>query len=158
MTVKVTSPKKSLKHKTSQPGGITQDEAIQKAEFAITVQENFGRDWLLAEVTALRDCAVGTLTSNSANEILRAARSLGDIAGTLNFPLVTAAGRSLEGYVMLCESSSCLPHQPIVQLHLEAIETLLKQNVTGPGGPAEMELLGGLERVVAKASPHISPQ
>lgn len=85
-------------------------------------------------------------------EIFRVGHELKGQGGTFGYPLISKIGASLCRYV-----ESVADHDnvdlDVVRAHAMALRAVATQKISGDGGPIEKQLIGELDRLIAKKIP-----
>jgi hypothetical protein len=139
----------SLQRQMARPGGITIDEAVERAEQGLESHRNRIMEILQAQVDLLNSlCRRRPPKADS--KIYALASALVDLAGFLEIPPFYTAAYSL------CEATHQMTAAktwswPAVEVHAHALTLILANDCNG--GEAIDHLLAGLHAVVQRGAP-----
>lgn len=141
-TFRFVKPPRRLMEKVGTQGGVELGDAIAKADLAVTkVAEDFPEvcsGWI-EELSAFLPEGDSDLALEVKDKLLQVANDIRGQGGTFGFPLVTLVADSLVKF--LDPRENLLPVEPmIVRLHIQALERLMRDKVTGDGGATGVEL------------------
>jgi chemotaxis protein histidine kinase CheA len=149
-------PANLQKARLAQRFGALNPDALAKAEAALKgLSASFGQ-WLENEVTKLEAAraaiAARGMSSETADQLYIHAHDLKGLGTTYGFPLITRVAGSL--CKLMCDREA-RPHIPVALLdaHLEAIRTIIRDDMRDPEHPAGVALAAGLELQVAAYAP-----
>lgn len=150
------APANLQKARLAQRFGALNPDALAKAEAALKgLSASFGQ-WLENEVTKLEAAraaiAARGMSSETADQLYVHAHDLKGLGTTYGFPLITRVAGSL---CKLMSDREARPQIPVELLdaHLEAIRTIIRDDMRDPEHPAGVALAAGLELQVAAYAP-----
>jgi hypothetical protein len=139
---KFVKPPKRLSEKVGSQGGVDLADALSRADQALA---NLTGDfpaicggWIQSLTAAIADDGA-QLSPATRLALLSIANDIRGQGGTFGYPLITLVADSLVKFVDLRENSSEVDAS-IVRIHIQALEGLVRDNVTGDGGSTGMEL------------------
>lgn len=139
---KYVKPTRRLSEKVGTQGGIEVEDAMERAEAAVAkAAEEFPAtcsEWIKGLIEATPDDEAPLGAENKAR-ILGIANDIRGQGGTFGYPLVTLVADSLVKFVDPRENSADVEAM-IVRLHIQALERLIRDRVTGDGGATGVEL------------------
>jgi hypothetical protein len=146
-------PRNTIKEK-SRPMPMTNiSNLYASAERAIKDMSGEARDFLKGEAAELRAaCAQastggGKLDPEDCTRIMAAANSLRDVAGSFGYTLVSEIANSL--YTLVANPSwNDTRILAVVDLHADAIEAILRQNLKNDGGATGNAIVTSLRKAV----------
>lgn len=154
------TPPNYLKMKVGS-GGIDK-EALKEAEIAVQVLgHKMYAKWADTDLDRMKETFERLKTTNlddpqGIKTMLRICWDMKGLGGTFGYPLVTEITHFLSNYL-----EHCLEHQEtrvvptIVTAHIDALNVVLSQKISGDGGVIGRELISGLEKVVLKTGARI---
>lgn len=138
---KYVKPTRRLSDKVGTQGGVELEDALVKADQALAkVAGDFPalcEKWISSLKAAVP--AEGLVGVTTRQTVLGIANDIRGQGGTFGYPLVTLLANSLVKFVDPRENSSDVDAS-IVQVHVQALERLIQDNVRGDGGPVGVEL------------------
>lgn len=154
------TPPNYLKMKVGS-GGIDK-EAIKEAEIAVQVLgHKMYAQWADTDLDRMRE-TFDRLKKTSLDDpsgirtMLRICWDMKGLGGTFGYPLVTTVTHYLSNYLEHClEHAEARVVPTIVTAHIDALNVVLTQKISGDGGVIGRELVAGLEKVVLKTGARI---
>jgi len=156
------TPPNRLKRMAAMPGGKSLSEMVAASEDVVADLTEEFVDRSTADIAHLRRLISDLAESlgdphSSTDEIYAIGARLTGVAGTFDYPLVTAMGTSLIDFVLgLTQRGQNVSSDPrydqVIELHLGSMELVLSQKIEGQGGAAELQMIEGLHKAVAKLS------
>jgi hypothetical protein len=138
---KYVKPTRRLSDKVGTQGGVELEDALVRADQALAkVAGDFPalcEKWINSLKAAVP--AHGAVDPDTRQTVLGIANDIRGQGGTFGYPLVTLVANSLVKFVDPRENSSDVD-ATIVQVHVQALERLIQDNVRGDGGPVGVEL------------------
>ena len=138
---KYVKPTRRLSDKIGTQGGVELEDALARADQALAkVAGDFPAlcgKWINSLKSAIP--AQGVVDTPTRQVVLGIANDIRGQGGTFGYPLVTLVANSLVKFVDPRENSSDVD-AAIVQVHVQALERLIQDNVRGDGGPVGVEL------------------
>ncbi len=153
VTITPPNPRLTLRVKSGKAAaGISSDQAVSAANAALRARHDDARVELERRILAMRkDESRDSMVDDAQHGLLRSARQIADMGGSFGFDLVTAVGRSLEGYLLALMGQAIVPDHVVVELHIESLQTLLTRDAEGAAGSEERLVLDGLQQVVQRS-------
>lgn len=153
VTITPPNPRLTLRVKSGKAAaGISSDEAVSAANAALRAREDDARVELERRILAMRqDESRNSMVNDTQHGLLRSARQIADMGGSFGFHLMTAVGRSLEGYLLALMNQAIVPDSVVVDLHLETLHSLLARDASGAPDAEERLVLDGLQQVVQRS-------
>lgn len=154
------TPPNYLKMKVG-AGGIDK-EAIKEAEISIQVLgHKMYQQWADSDLDRMRETFSQLKSTNlddpaGIRTMLRICWDMKGLGSTFGFPLVTEITHYLSNYLEHCldhDDAKVVPM--IVTAHIDALNVVLSQKISGDGGAIGRELISGLEKVVLKTGARI---
>jgi len=146
-------PRNTVKEKARLMPMTNISNLYASAEQAITEMTSEAKDYLEGEAAELRAaCAqasrhLESLDPADCQRIMTAANSLRDVAGTFGYGLVSEIATSL--YTLVSNPSWSDPQVlTVVDLHTDAIEAILRQNLKNDGGATGNAIVASLRKAV----------
>ncbi|GAB6053164.1 hypothetical protein JCM17960_19840 [Magnetospira thiophila] len=153
----IIQPPNLLKNKVGPPGagGGVDAATLAKAEMAIAELADDYMDWVQADLDSLQD-AFDQLSHGNEEEqddalkrIFGVAHDMKGQGGSFNYPLITQV------CYQLCRFLENLDHpnekeMEVIQLHINAVQLIILNQMTGDGGKSGESLVNGLEMVLRK--------
>jgi hypothetical protein len=154
------TPPNYLKMKVG-TGGIDK-EALKEAEIAVQVLgHKMYAKWADTDLDRMKETFERLKTTNlddpaGIRTMLRICWDMKGLGGTFGYPLVTTITHYLSNYLEHClEHSEARVVPTIVTAHIDALNVVLTQKISGDGGVIGRELVIGLEKVVLKTGARI---
>lgn len=150
-TYQMIAPPKKLKAKVG-PGKGIDSKMLARAQalvdsmagdFEERAVEEAGRILQLVEIAATEE------TEERVVDIFRIGHELKGQGGTFGYPLISKIGASLCRYIESVSDQSRVDLE-IVRAHAMALRAVASNRITGDGGPIEKQILGELNRLLAK--------
>jgi len=133
---------------------ILSQENIEKVQHVVDRYQKDFIIWVEKDITTLMQALRYTEQNMSKSipyltKIKKAAFSIKSQAGTFGFDLASQVARSLESF---CERDFRFEEEQVVVLrkHIEALRTIVSQQIGGTGGAMGEELMGALNRLTQK--------
>lgn len=146
-------PRNTIKEKARPMPMTNISNLYASAEEAIKEMSGEGRDFLKGEAAELRAaCAQASGQSEALDpadckRIMAAASSLRDVAGTFGYTLISEIANSL--YTLVSNPSWANSQVlAVVDLHTDAIEAILRQNLKNDGGATGSAIVASLRKAV----------
>jgi len=151
---KMIRPPNKLSNKVTIGGpGAVDDAALERAEQVIVELSDSYIDWAREDLVKIQK-AFDDLKSGSGDDPLDAVFQIShDIkgqGGSFDYALMTIIGDMLCRYIEGLEGNVTPQATEVVQLHINALQAVISQELKGEGGPIGNQLLSGLELVVKK--------
>lgn len=155
------NPPNYLKMKVG--GGGFDKQSIKEAETAIQVlgakmydkwaNDDLGR--MRQQFDELRQTSLDD--PEGMKRMLRICWDMKGLGGTFGYPLVTTITHFLSNYLEHCmnNADTAKVSTAVVQPHIDALQVVLLQKISGDGGAIGIELVRGLEKVVLKSGARI---
>ena len=129
-------------------GGHEDVDPVRRAESALKLLSNEFDAWMNREVDALekaRRAAVGASEPTGLDALYRSAHDIRGQASTFGFPL---AGQIADGLCALIEREGAgVPAQRLIDLHVDAIRAMVRENVRDRDNPVGAALVRRLSQL-----------
>jgi len=152
---KLIRPPNKLSNKVTVGGpGAVDDAALERAEQVITELAVSYVDWAREDLTKLQN-AFDELKSSDGGEdpldaVFQIAHDIKGQGGSFDYDLMTIIGDMLCRYIEGLEGNATKLANEVIELHINALQAVISQELKGNGGPVGNQLLSGLELVVKK--------
>ncbi len=153
---KMIKPPTTLNAKVTVGGpGAVDAAALERAEQVI---ENMAVDylnWAREDLSKLQS-AFSKLKSNDGDTtenleaVFQLAHDIKGQGGSFEYDLMTIIGNQLCRYIEKLEGSAGEADVEVIELHVNALQAVISQELKGNGGPVGDQLLSGLEMVFEK--------
>ena len=147
----ILTPPNRLKQRAArivEPNGREPTDPVLRAENALKLLSNEFDAWMSMEIEALdaaRGAALGASDLTDLAALYRASHDIRGQAATLGFPL---AGQIADGLCELIERTGArLPSQTLIDLHVDAIKAMVRQNVRERDDPIGVALVRRLREL-----------
>ncbi|CCQ74042.1 Hpt domain-containing protein [Magnetospira sp. QH-2] len=153
----IIQPPNLLKNKVGPPGagGGVDAATLAKAEMVIADMAEDYLDWVQADLDALQG-AYDLLANGNDEEKTNALKSIFGVAhdmkgqgGSFNYPLITQVCYQLCRFLEHLETPN-EKEMEVIQLHINAVQLIILNQMTGDGGKSGESLVRGLELVLQK--------
>jgi chemotaxis protein histidine kinase CheA len=139
-----------LRKKADQPGGLTPQEAIERARIALVDFRDTYRDWIQNDVRRLKAEAEGAhgepdRATEHIERLFRIAHEIRGQAGTFGLPLVTEIGTYLCHFVERIEDPTPADLE-ILDLHVDAMRLVAAEGADGDS-QATADMMAGLRAI-----------
>ncbi len=139
---KYVKPPRRLMDKVGTQGGVELDDAMSRADavLAKTAEDfpNVCNEWITT-LNKLVPQNEADLDASVKDQLLQVSNDIRGQGGTFGFPLVTLVADSLVKFLDPRENTVAVEPM-VVRLHIQALERLMRDKVTGDGGSTGVEL------------------
>ncbi|MDP6430383.1 MAG: Hpt domain-containing protein [Rhodospirillales bacterium] len=155
---KVIRPPNTLSQKVTVGGpGAVDAAALERAESVIANLAGDYIDWAKEDIKRLEsifnDLKSGSGDADKAiTDIFQISHDIKGQGGSFDFPLMTIIGGQLCAYIEKRKEAVDAGVLEVIGLHINALQLVISQNLTGDGGAVGDQLLTGLEKVIEKRS------
>ncbi len=155
--IKILQPDYSLKKMIGEHIDLKQvfsTENISKAQEVIETHKDEFLEWVKGDLAALEDHYSKAMKdiAHSKGEITKLAKIAFVIkaqAGTFGYALGTAVAKSLDDFCNRDFVASA-EHMTVIRKHIDTLKAIFSKNITGDGATMGGELMGNLQKLVAK--------
>ncbi len=111
-------------------------------------------EWAIEDLNRLRGAYLDLVDekgqkAKTIRELEKVAADISGQGGNYDFPMMTGIGSLLVKFVHGKEVLSPIEIE-VIRLHVEALQTVIKEKIVGDGGEQGKKLLAGLEKVIKK--------
>jgi chemotaxis protein histidine kinase CheA len=155
---RVFRPPNTLSAKVTKGGpGAVSLATLEKAEQVISDLATNYLEWVEDDLKRLQaafaDLKSGTGEQSEAlNKIFELVHDMKGQGGTFGYNLMTVIGDQLCRYIEGLKGKASEEAMEVIQLHIDALQVVISQNLSADGGAVGIQLLQGLEQVMAKRS------
>lgn len=155
---KVIKPPNTLSQKVTVGGpGAVDAAALERAETVISDLAGDYVNWAKDDIKRLEGVFASMKTGSGDNdklaqEIFQVSHDIKGQGGSFDYPLMTIIGGQLCAFIDKREKAIDAGAVEVIGLHINAMQLVIAQALTGDGGAIGDQLLTGLEKVIEKRS------
>ena len=155
---KVIKPPNTLSQKATVGGpGAVDAAALERAETEISDLADDYVNWAKDDIKRLEDVFAGMKDGSDdldqlAQQIFQISHDIKGQGGSFDYPLMTIIGGQLWAFIDKREKAVDAGTVKVIGLHINAMQLVIAQALTGDGGAIGDQLLTGLEKVIEKRS------
>ena len=124
---------------------VFSEEAVAKAQQTIDKHQDSFKEWAINDVNELNE----NFKKKDITAIEKISARLKSQAGTFNYELGTLVAKSLNNFCNAHHQPS-QDHLLVIRKHIDTLQVIFLQNITGNGGETGKELLDNLFKLVDK--------
>jgi hypothetical protein len=155
--VRILEPDFSLKKMIGEDVDLKQlfsTDNINKAQGVIETHKDNFLEWVKNDLTTLEGHYNAALADVAACEgeikkLAKIAFVMKSQAGTFGYGLATAIAKSLDDFCNR-DFKPTADHLTVIRKHIDTLQAIFSKNITGDGGNVGTELMGTLQKLVAK--------
>jgi hypothetical protein len=152
---KLIMPPDKLSNKVTLGGpGAVDDAALVRAEQVITDLSDSYVDWAREDLNKIQASFDELKSSNGGKEplntVFQISHDIKGQGGSFDYELMTIVGDMLCRYVDGLAGDATTRSIEVIELHINALQAIISQQLKGNGGAVGEQLLSGLELVVKK--------
>jgi hypothetical protein len=147
----VITPPNSLKAKVG-PGKGIDPKVLERAQSLVDSMAGAFEERAVEEAAAILDLVDGADAGSDdrVTRIFRIGHEMKGQGGTFGYPLISKIGGSLCRYIESVGQGGPVDFE-IVRAHALALRAVAANKISGEGGPVEREVVGELEKLLARA-------
>ena len=155
---RVFRPPNTLSAKVTKGGpGAVNLATLEKAEQVIADLATNYLEWVEDDLQRLQGAFADLKDGNgdqslALNKIFELVHDMKGQGGTFGYNLMTVIGDQLCRYIETLDGHASSDAIEVIQLHVDALQVVISQNLSADGGAVGIQLLQGLEQVMAKRS------
>ena len=155
---RIIRPNLTLNSKVTIGGpGAVDEAALDRAEKVIQDMSGDYLKWAKGDLARLAKAFAALKsgkgdTATHLDAIFAVSHDIKGQGGSFDFDLMTILGNQLRRFIEGLKGKAGAPEVEVIELHVNALQVVMAQNLKKDGGPIGRSLLGGLEQVIEKRS------